>query len=677
MADSNLPSGEGAARGATITLAILVAILLSGALGYALFAPSIIEAAYNGESHSFLNDTIAKLRAAQPDIRDLRFFQTRGRILATRAGTVVCLAFGLVLAWRNRAGITAKLRSFFSEPADPLNLAITRIAVFLTLFVFTWELDAVTFARLPEILEVAPSGLGPLIAALPRDPDVVGWLVLALRAACLLAVVGLFTRPAAVLTALLSLYVLGLPQIFGKVNHYHHLVWFAALLAASRCADALSFDAIFAARRRADRGDIRPPPAGIAYGRPLRMLWLLFGLIYFFAGFHKLWAGGVDWIFSDNLKHYMYMVWRQFTDDWRPAARLDRFPLALRIGAIATIVFELTFVFAILFRFTRILAFFAGLAFHNMTYLILRIRFTTLQTMYVALVDWRAVFDWIGARLFPRPMIVLYDGNCRMCRRAGAIMCALDLLRRLEFVNGMDRAAVERAGVGRFDAATLAIDMYAVVGERAWAGYDAYRALLARMPLFWPIWPLLWLWPIPAVGRGIYRRVADTRGCSIVAPPPAGEIVPGETGNRGRPAMVVGAALIAGVAIWGIREDVRGWPFACYPTFGYLFEAPTWDEIAIEAIDITGARRRLSPEDFLGDLRPARRVWLVKAIVRTTDPDRRAQRLEAMLRFGGGAGAIDPPPVALEFFEERVSTVPEERDQPPLSRKLLHRIAVQ
>ncbi|MCA9245193.1 MAG: hypothetical protein KDA32_14645, partial [Phycisphaerales bacterium] len=237
MAESETQTPQ--TRRAWLAPAILIALLVAGGAAYAIFAPAIIESAYRGESLDFLNNTIARLRDAQPHARDLAFFQTRGRILATRAGMLLCVAFGFALLWRHRVAAIAHFRRLFNEPADPLNLAFTRIVVFATLLIFTWELDAVTFARLPDALEVAPSGIGPLIMALPHDPNVVGWLVLALRVACGLVIVGLFTRPAAIISAILSLYVLGLPQVFGKVNHYHHLLWFATLLAASRCADTL------------------------------------------------------------------------------------------------------------------------------------------------------------------------------------------------------------------------------------------------------------------------------------------------------------------------------------------------------------------------------------------------------------------------------------------------------
>ena len=50
---------------------------------------------------------------------------------------------------------------------------------------------------------------------------------------------GLFTRTSAIVTTILALYVFGIPQMFGKVNHSHHMVWLprcSPLPCGPRCA---------------------------------------------------------------------------------------------------------------------------------------------------------------------------------------------------------------------------------------------------------------------------------------------------------------------------------------------------------------------------------------------------------------------------------------------------------
>lgn len=74
----------------------------------------------------------------------------------------------------------------------------------------------------------------------------------------LAAMVGFRARTAAGIWAVLAVWTLGIPNLYGKVDHYHHLVWFAVLLASSPCADALSLDR---ARRRAPN-----PTVHVRYG---------------------------------------------------------------------------------------------------------------------------------------------------------------------------------------------------------------------------------------------------------------------------------------------------------------------------------------------------------------------------------------------------------------------------
>ena len=47
-----------------------------------------------------------------------------------------------------------------------------------------------------------------------------------------------------------------------------------------------------------------------------------------------------------------------------------------------------------------------GLSFHNMTFLILKIRFFILQICYVSFVNWASFFKWLG-----HPDVRNYDGS--------------------------------------------------------------------------------------------------------------------------------------------------------------------------------------------------------------------------------------------------------------------------
>lgn len=61
-------------------------------------------------------------------------------------------------------------------------------------------------------------------------------------------------------------------------------------------------------------------------------------------------------------------------------------------------------------------------------------------------------------------------------------------------------------------------EIHAVCGDGVWVGYDAYRAIASRVPLFWVAWPLLYLFPIPTIGRWTYQALARARTCSPGTP---------------------------------------------------------------------------------------------------------------------------------------------------------------
>jgi hypothetical protein len=166
------------------------------------------------------------------------------------------------------------------------------------------------------------------------------------------------------------------------------VIWFGLLLTVSPCGDALSVDAWLARRRG------RPPPGPArAYALPIRLMWLLMGVAYFFPGLFKLLAGP-QWILSENLRFLLYQSWRHL--DALPLLRLDQFPLLSRAAALGTIVFELSFLFLVLSRRTRPLAAVGGLLFHAATAYFLRIFFLELMLCYVIFVDWHALAQRLG-----------------------------------------------------------------------------------------------------------------------------------------------------------------------------------------------------------------------------------------------------------------------------------------
>lgn len=293
--------------------------------------------------------------------------------------------------------MTRRLREFFCATAGPLNLAVFRIAVFAWLLWLFCSVDFAAYTQIPAELRVAPPGYAGVFHLIPWNRAVIAGARAVAIAASVAALLGAATRSAALVVCVCALYLLGLPEFFGKINHTnHHLIWFTALLAVSRSADALSIDAWRAAARRAQRGE---PPAvpttAIAYALPLRFVWLLIGVSYLIPGLAKL-AAGPEWVLSDNLTNLMHRFWA--AKGFTPALRIDRYPLLIRAAAAATVIFEVGFLPALFFPRLRRLVVAGGIAFHLLTIIYLRIAFYGLLVCYVAFVDWAALMAAVRRR---------------------------------------------------------------------------------------------------------------------------------------------------------------------------------------------------------------------------------------------------------------------------------------
>jgi Vitamin K-dependent gamma-carboxylase len=295
----------------------------------------------------------------------------------------------IVVAVLNRNRLWQSLREFWSEAGSPYNLALFRIVLFATFFFSVNVRATLWYSRMPVQLRFAPFGLHKILPHIPITPQLALVSAELLLIFCLLAAVGFLTRFSAAVAALLGLYVLGLPNFYSKVNHlHHHLIWFGALMAASPCADVLSIDALIRSRRRSEPVS---PANSLAYALPLRFVWLLMGIIYFFPGLWKLWHVGFSWTGAENIKLQMYTKWSEF-GHWIPAIRIDRQPLLCAIGGIGVVLFEISFLPLVFSRRCRPWLAIAGLAFHNFTGFFMRIWFAPLQAIYVSLVNWDPVF---------------------------------------------------------------------------------------------------------------------------------------------------------------------------------------------------------------------------------------------------------------------------------------------
>jgi len=574
------------------------------------------------------------------------------------------------LFWRRAPNF---IKAFFTDVTAPVNLAVFRI-VFFSLVLFSFSVNSVAwFGNLPADLIFPPTGLRFLVTYIPISQSTAWFASVALVVACLTCIVGLFTRTSTIVCLVLSLYVLGLPQLFGKVNHYHHLIWFMVILAASPCADVLSVDAIFKSWKRADHGTTEPPKPSRAYSLPLRFVWLLMGVIYFSAGFWKIWTGGYQWAWSDNPRNIMYNKWMELSG-WVPFFRVDQYPTLYKLSAVCTLVFELSFILLIFFPLVRYLAPLGGTAFHGMTNLFMKISFWNLQGCYVAFVDWQALFGAIGRRCFRDDMYVVYDGNCRLCRRTIASFRVFDLFERVIYVNALDRAALELNGLAWLDSEVLMRDMQVVVGRNVWTGFASYRKWMSRLPLFWASIPFLYLPPVIFAGKKIYRWIADSRTCSIADGPI------GATVRKRRPtvALAVVGSLLVYLAILSAVAKLQSWPLAAYPSFEDI-DRPEVQVLTIAAQKSDGDVSEIRPfrHESLLELPPERLMGLQNSLLNVVDEDERRRRLKTFWRlWTDGVPSLDKTAI-VRIYRDTLSSLPQDANHNLLRRELVSEFRVE
>ncbi|MDX2362339.1 MAG: HTTM domain-containing protein [Crocinitomicaceae bacterium] len=296
------------------------------------------------------------------------------------------IGISVIIVW-----VIRQLPAFFQEKGSPYNLAVFRIIFFgfFTIgFIFYWSKlmnTTMNFVDLPLDTRVSLPGMQWLINIIPVSKPIVQGAIVLFGLGSLFSFLGFKSRWSMLVFVLAGLYIFGIPNLYGKINHNHHIVWFAALLAFSPCSDVLSIDA-----RLTKQKVLRP---GKSYARPFRFMWILMAIIYFFPGFWKAWSCGLDWALTDNVRNQMYWKWYEL-GDWIPMIRIDQFPILYKSMGLYTLAFELLFIVFILKPKTRIYGFLAAILFHIGTHLFMNIFFVVLVISFASFINWeRLLFN--------------------------------------------------------------------------------------------------------------------------------------------------------------------------------------------------------------------------------------------------------------------------------------------
>ena len=112
----------------------------------------------------------------------------------------------------------------------------------------------------------------------------------------------------------------------------------------------------------------------------------------------------------------------------------------------------------------------------------------------------------------PDQAIVLYDGECPLCRKTTDLLKRLDWLGRLRFHNCRDTAGIP-AHSAHLDPERMLQEMHVLTPDRAaaYSGFRAVRWIAGRVPVLWPLYPLLFIPGMAKLGQRLYLWIARNR----------------------------------------------------------------------------------------------------------------------------------------------------------------------
>lgn len=118
-------------------------------------------------------------------------------------------------------------------------------------------------------------------------------------------------------------------------------------------------------------------------------------------------------------------------------------------------------------------------------------------------------------RLAPLRIQVLYDGWCPFCQKSIARLQRLDTLQTLDLISFREPGVLSQFGIASERAEAR---MQVCTNDKTLEGIDAVTCIAARLPLLWPVLPLLWIPQQLGLGQRVYdwfasRRTIIPTGC--------------------------------------------------------------------------------------------------------------------------------------------------------------------
>jgi len=332
-----------------------------------------------GDGPQYITTLLNYHQSLDPGIRNISYYSNMIESTFLRFGLMILMS--LTLIWFGWPYFRARWFDFMNESVSAHSLAIFRIICFGTLLYYPDYDVILRMSELPKDLLVPPPGWRWLLMNLMPNVKVVNWLIPVYQGIVVAALLGLRTRWAAFFTVILGVWLLGIPQFYGKINHYHHLLWFAAIAIFAPVSDIWSFDSW------RHKININPHKHRFYLG----LIVLSIFTIYFFAGWWKLLGGGFSWIWGDAARWQIeaqYLRLGKTSTGW-----YNDYPWFFKLVGLLTILFELSCGWFMLMRKTRPFILLIGVIFHLSIYLIMDVNFWHLTVFYFVFLPYNKWFN--------------------------------------------------------------------------------------------------------------------------------------------------------------------------------------------------------------------------------------------------------------------------------------------
>ena len=351
----------------------------------------------------------------------------------------------------------------------------------------------------------------PILELVSRSPDSLVYAFVALFLVSWFAfLIGLCTQISAIL-------MLGSCYFFYAINSMHIgtlswdilLVTLVLMCVTPYPGDYCSVDSLL-------RGD----PAAYRRTRPFfvqRLLQIQIATVFFFTGLNKIAAGG-NWLHANPIYYLVCAGPEGVLKAFWGRPWLTHHPQVCHAIGLTVIACELSMPLLLFTRRTRLAAIGLGCVFHVLliwTMHVPSLFFFHFPPQLCLCIDPRQMLAWIERRRQRwrerGQGVLIYDGRCGFCLASLRRILVPDLFGYLLPVNYHTADDVRRLHPTLTPALCHSRMHVVEPGGRLSGGFAVFQRLALRLPLLWPLAPLVHLPGMGGIGGTVYRWVARNR----------------------------------------------------------------------------------------------------------------------------------------------------------------------